>query len=150
MAKRKGRKDLINEIKSLRSQVGKAETMLEDANARYDALLRRFHVLGLYTDNTESWNVIKVVDVDPIPFGLWASVEDTFLKNDVADIEYVQNTLAENLVKSLMKNGYIQLTKGKDPVHGFTAIGAKIYVIPWEQMARGVHPRVYKNLSKGV
>ena len=149
MAKRKGRKDLINEIKSLRSQAGEAETMREDANARYDALLRRFHVLGKYSEPVDFDSTIKTVEVKPIPFGIWGALDNTILDNDSTTFKHMQDTLAESLVKSLMEHGYIQFVEGdREPIRYFTTVGAKIYVVPWEQMSKGVHPWIYKRISE--
>ena len=153
MAKRISRRELKKEIKRLRTENERRgmeimrqteyKKVIED---KYNALFCRFADLGAYAQDLRLGDPIKAIEVKPVPFGAWAAVCDS------ADeiIKEAQHMLAENLVSGLIDGGYIRFTCGEnDPVYGFTYVGAKLYVIPWERMVTDRVPaRIYRSVKE--
>jgi hypothetical protein len=48
----------------------------------------------------------------------------------------IKSQIVNNMASQLLENAYVQFIIGSNNFIGEVTLGAKIYVVPWEQMAR--------------
>lgn len=76
-----------------------------------------------------------MIKIEPIPFGQYAILTDDFRIEAIPDV--IKSQIVNNMVSQLLEQGYVQILTSSDNYPGAVTLGAKMYVVPWEQMARG-------------
>ena len=143
--KSKGRRELINEIKDLRRELGlnegarliekqAAKQEIEKANARCDEFRRRLQVIGYnpeieYIKGADRGTLVSTVTVDAMRFDLTAAGFDA---------DAIAQNVCGQLAKSLYENGLVRIVFENEPHNGYPVkVGrARVDVIPWDKICR--------------
>lgn len=139
--KRVSRRELKDKIRELEYETQCQQRhllSLKDENSRlqemYGRLLDRFNRLGTQIESLDSGGTIQAIEIKPIPFGQYAILSDEFVAKEIPDV--IKSQIVNDMVSQLLENGYVQFITGIDNYPGAVTLGAKMYVVPWEQMAR--------------
>ena len=132
--KRVSRRELKAKIRELNLKAISREAQLLTSKAEISQLHDRLNRLGTQIESLESGDPIQMIEIKPIPFGQYAMLTDDFMFEEIPDA--IKSQIVSNMTSQLLENAYIQFTTGFDDLFGTVALGAKIYVVPWEQMAR--------------
>lgn len=132
--KRVSRRELKAKIRELNLKAISREAQLLTSKAEISQLHDRLNRLGTQIESLESGDPIQMIEIKPIPFGQYAMLTGDFMVKEIPDV--VKSQIVSNMTSQLLENAYIQFTTGFDDLFGTVALGAKIYVVPWEQMAR--------------
>ena len=132
--KRTSRRELIQRIKSLEVDMVMANGRADDEERRRKDLEKRLQTLGSRMDLKQT-DAITCVEVEPIPFGKYATVVPGLDMSQF--IDEMKSQLVREIANSLIANNYVQIIchDGYGPFEG--TIGAKLYVVPWEQTVIG-------------
>lgn len=76
-----------------------------------------------------------MIEIKPIPFGQYATLTDEFMIEEIPDV--IKSQIVSDMLSQLLEAGYVQFITNFDDCFKAVTLGAKIYVVPWEQMARG-------------
>ena len=143
--KSKGRRELIDEIKDLRRDLGleerarliekqAAKQEIEEANARCDEFRRRLQVIGYnpeieYIKCADRGTLVSTVKVDAMRFDLTAAGFDA---------DAIAQNVCGQLAKSLYENGLVRIVFENEPHNGCSVkVGrARVDVIPWDKICR--------------
>jgi hypothetical protein len=139
--KRISRRELKAKTRELEDNVERLQGELVAANfehkswqSRFDSLFDRFTRLSTQMNSLQVNGAIQEIEVKPIPFGQYAVLADEFRLSKIPD--EIKHQIVDDMVSQLLEGGYIKILIGNDNCFGVT-VGAKMYVVPWEQMARG-------------
>lgn len=136
--KRRGRQELLWEIKVQRRDQEERYKLLED---QYYQLKERFRKAGSEVETLEDVPQIPVItaEINPQTYGFYGVVDKKTLE-DQNFRNMIQRELITKIVQGLMDQEIVQFIAGKntwDPdLEGFCTYGAKLYVVPWEQLVR--------------
>ena len=144
--KSKGRRDLINEIKELRRELGlnegarliekqAAKQEIEKANARCDEFRRRLQVIGYnpeieYVKEPDRGTLVSTVKVDAMRFDLTAAG---------LDADTITRQVCVKLANALYENGLVRIVfETMQPYSTMPVkVGrARVDVIPWDKICR--------------
>ena len=143
--KSKGRRDLINEIKDLRRELGleerarmiekrAAKQEIEEANARCDEFRRRLQVIGYnpeieYIKGADRGTLVSTVKVDAMQFDLTAAG---------LDADTITRKVCVKLANALYENGLVRIVFENEPHNEYSVkVGrARVDVIPWDKVCR--------------
>lgn len=139
--KRRSRKELIQEIKGLKASVALAESKAYDETKKRKDIEGRFIELGNRIDLKQT-DAIACVEVKPIAFGQYANVTNGLPLADL--IDEVKSRLVTGIARGLIEMNYVQIIYNDDGPLGKT-IGAKLFVVPWEQTVIGKGRKVLYN-----
>lgn len=130
-----------------RNRIRELEAELISKNNEIEELKKRFRRLGTQIDTMEVAGRIRTIKTEikirPIPFGTYISMDNRTMEdwND-ENIERVKSALAEQLAEALIEQNMVQFIVNNqcqfDPLNQFTTVGAKLSVVPWEEMAERV------------
>ena len=102
---------------------------------------KRFMAFGSNVETVEGKGYIDMLkwEVQPEPWGHYARVDESFFQMGMEEaFRGLKGDLVRHLVDQLLENNLVQFyTRGydvKDIMYPMGTIGAKLYVIPWEQM----------------
>ena len=140
--KRKTYKRLINRINRetfMREMSEKLANQLIPKAAKAEFYKKRFQDFGTNVETTEPGSGKFVVcekwSLRWEPYGVYKKFPGTINEEDV---EQIKKELAEKIAGALIENNLIQFfVKEADdfgPLTEFATIGAKLFVVPWEQM----------------
>lgn len=133
--KRISRRELKAKIRELQGQLLASNAEISQQKYMYGRLFDRFTRLGTQTESLDSRGSIQMIEIKPIPFGQYAVLTDDFMYEEIPDV--IKSQIVSDMLSQLLENGYVQFITGFDDYLRKTTLGAKIYVVPWEQMARG-------------
>lgn len=144
--KSKGRRELINEIKELRRELGlkegarliekqAARQEIEKANDRCDEFRRRLQVIGYnpeieYIKEPDRGTLVSTIKVDAMRFDLTAAG---------FDVDAIAQNVCGQLAKSLYENGLVRIvfeTKQPYSTMPYKVGRARVDVIPWDKICR--------------
>lgn len=143
--KSKGRRELINEIKDLRRELGleerarliekqAAKQEIEEANARCDEFRRRLQVIGYnpeieYIKGADRGTLVSTVTVDAMRFEMSAAGMDG---------DAIARDVCGKLANALYENGLVRIVFENEPHNGYSVkVGrARVDVIPWDKICR--------------
>lgn len=132
--KRVSRRELKAKIRELNLKAISREAQLLTSKAEISQLHDRLNRLGTQIESLDSGDPIQMIEIKPIPFGQYAMLTDDFMVEEIPDV--VKSQIVSNMLSQLLEQGYVQFITGFDDCFGAVTLGAKIYVVPWEQMAR--------------
>ena len=140
--KRVSRRELKAKIRELEYETQCLQRHLQASKAEisrqhemYGRLYDRFIRLGTQIESLDSGGTIQAIEIKPIPFGNYAILTDDFIAKEIRDV--VKSQIVGDILSQLLEDGYVQFITGFDDCLGAVTLGAKMYVVPWEQMARG-------------
>lgn len=143
--KSKGRRDLINEIKDLRRELGleerarliekqAAKQEIDEANARCADLRRRLQVIGYnpeieYIKGADRGTLVSTIKVDAERFDLIA---------EGIDADTIARQVCARLAEGLYEKGLVRIVFENEPHNGYSVkVGrARVDVIPWDKICR--------------
>lgn len=144
--KSKGRRDLINEIKDLRRELGleerarmiekrAAKQEIEEANARCDEFRRRLQVIGYnpeieYVKGADRGTLVSTIKVDAMRFDVTAAG---------LDADAIARDVCGKLANALYENGLVRIVfETMQPYSTMPVkVGrARVDVIPWDKICR--------------
>ena len=132
--KRISRRELKAKIQDLQMLLQASNTELSRLQELYGRLYDRFARLGTQIESLDSGGTIQMIEIKPIPFGNYAILTDNLIAKEIRDV--VKSQIVSDMLSQLLEQGYIQFLNGFDDCLGAVTLGAKMYVVPWEQMAR--------------
>lgn len=132
--KRISRRELKAKIRELNLKAISREGQLLASKAEISQLHDRLNRLGTQIESLESGDPIQMIEIKPIPFGQYAMLTDDFMLKEIPD--EIKSQIVNNMASQLLENAYVQFVIGFNNFIGTVTLGAKIYVVPWEQMAR--------------
>lgn len=132
--KRISRRELKAKIRELNLKTISLEGQLLTSKAEISQLHDRLNRLGTQIESLESGDPIQMIEIKPIPFGQYAMLTDDFMFKEIPG--EIKSQIVNYMASQLMENAYVQFITGFNNFTGEVTLGAKIYVVPWEQMAR--------------
>lgn len=132
--KRISRRELKAKIRELNLKAISLEAQLLTSKAEISQLHDRLNRLGTQIESLESGDPIQMIEIKPIPFGQYAMLTDDFMFEEIPDA--IKSQIVNNMASQLLENAYVQFMVGFNNFIGAVTLGAKMYVVPWEQMAR--------------
>jgi hypothetical protein len=132
--KRVSRRELKAKIRELNLKAISREGQLLASKAEISQLHDRLNRLGTQIESLDSGDPIQMIEIKPIPFGQYAMLTDEFMFKEIPD--EIKNQIVNYMASQLLENAYVQFMIGTNNFTGEVTLGAKIYVVPWEQMAR--------------
>lgn len=132
--KRISRRELKAKIRELNLKNLSLEGQLLTSKAEISQLHSRLNRLGTQIESLDSGDPIQMIEIKPIPFGQYAMLTDDFMFKEIPDA--IKSQIVNNMASQLLENAYVQFVIGFNNFIGTVTLGAKIYVVPWEQMAR--------------
>jgi len=128
-------KAMKNKIHDLEEKVESQKQTIAELNNENVVLRDRLTFIGTRTD-LEQIDTYSV-EVEAIPYGMFSVVD---MANDWLFPKRIKESLALRIADALMKNNLIQYVVrdgGTVPINNHCTVGAKLYVIPWEQTVIG-------------
>ena len=132
--KRISRRELKAKIRELNYDLQTSKIAISQLQEIYGRLLDRFNRFGTQIESLDSGSTIQMIEIKPIPFGQYAILSDDFKAKEIPDV--IKSQIVNDMVSQLLENGYVQFITGIDNYPGAVTLGAKVYVVPWEQMTR--------------
>ena len=132
--KRISRRDLKAKIRELNLKAISREGQLLASKAEISQLHDRLNRLGTQIESLDSGDPIQMIEIKPIPFGQYAILADEFMFKEIPDA--IKSQIVNYMASQFLENAYVQFMIGTNNFTGEVTLGAKIYVVPWEQMAR--------------
>lgn len=117
-----------------------AENQLGPAKEKAEYYRKRFREFGKNVDTSDMDNgkLISMLkwELRPEPYGTYVGVHKSFIDEEGEVLRGVKGDIIRTLVEGLIENDLVQMfvKDGDDPMYPFQTIGAKLYVVPWEQM----------------
>ena len=130
--KRISRRELKAKIQELNYETQSLKAKLSRLQEMYGRLLDRFNRLGTQIESLDSGGTIRAIEIKPIPFGQYAIFSDDFVAKELPDV--IKSQIVSEMVSQLLEDGYVQFMTGFNLDR--VTLGAKMYVVPWEQMAQ--------------
>ena len=127
-------RDLNYETQNLQMHLQASKIQISQLQEMYGRLHDRFARLGTQIESLDSGGTIQEIKIKPIQFGQYAILSDDFKAKEIPDV--IKSQIVNDMVSQLLENAYVQFITGIDNYPGAVTLGAKIYVVPWEQMAR--------------
>lgn len=135
MSKTRKRK-LLKEIGSLRYELAKTEWEYKSTNELLETYKKRFRLAGSEIKTIDGpAGKIQTIEAEAQAWGQYAVTYDCEIIDECRDrlIRKIAEGLAENNIVQFI----IRDQEQYNPVGGIT-VGAKLFVIPWEEMKTGV------------
>ena len=132
--KRISRRELKAKIRELNLKAISLKGQLLASEAEISQLHDRLNRLGTQIESLDSGDPIQMIEIKPIPFGQYAMLTDEFMFKEIPDA--IKSQIVNYMASQLLENAYVQFMIGTNNFTGEVTLGAKIYVVPWEQMAR--------------
>ena len=142
--RRNERQMLQRKIKQKDFTIGLLKNRIECLEEEKKKVEKRLEIAGTETETIEDEvGTIQIIRAETIPYGSFTRVG-----NDIHldDLESVKMELTREIAKALIDQSIVQFIIKKpgmydgpfgDIFQGYKTIGAKLYVIPWEQMRTG-------------
>ena len=136
--KRRGRQKLLQEIKEQKRDFENRYKMLED---QFFLLKERFRQAGSEVETMEDVPQIPVItaEINPQQYGMYSVVDKKVLEEQTFRNK-IQRELITKMVQGLMDGEIVQFIVKEntwDPMmYGTYTYAAKLFVVPWEQLAR--------------
>ena len=126
------KKSLKLALKKEREARAEAETKIQNMRKRFAVLMSDKHVLTLQDERVKE---LRVEGIKPLAFGTYAEVFD---KPNKANRDRVVHMLAESLAEEMIKQQFAQVIEhyGDIDPFGKNTIAVKMFLVPWEQMAK--------------
>jgi len=114
---------------------------LDQARVEKDRLNERLRRLS--TEEHEYFNSSKVktiaVELEPLMYGQYVKLDRDQITDQI--IEQAEKKLAESLAMAMIKHNLVKFIVHTDPddcdpLNMFATVGAKLTVVPWEQMTK--------------
>ena len=125
-------RELEYETQCLQRHLLASKDEISRQHEMYGRLYDRFARLGTQIESLDSGGTIQAIEIKPIPFGQYAIFSDDFVAKELPDV--IKRQIVSDMVSQLLENAYVQFLTGFNL--GEVTLGAKMYVVPWEQMAR--------------
>lgn len=140
--------------KKLKARIEELEVELKDAIYAKEAAENkandyrsRFETFGSNVETVENLKGVKVLkwSLKPQPWGTYA----TYINDSEPSKEILKKCLADRIAKGLIENNVVQFIdkprSNDDPLSAVSTMGAKLFVIPWEQVP---HTRFLEVMQK--
>lgn len=139
MGKRISRKELKQWNRELKHKVKELEYDLDDVRLERNNLDHRLTLLGSRVETLGArGSGIECIDIEPEPWGQYCVLRD----NEEPQMDEIKRRLVGRIAEGLMKSNNIQIIVHDDIFPGRVTIGAKLYVIPWDQMAKRIAVKI--------
>lgn len=148
MNKRLTRKALKEKLKTEKAKNLSLISKVSELEAEVDSLGKKLDALGSDIDTPETdTGCMKVIKVEPKCYGIYRKSA-----RDFSDLESEHYTLVKELVEGLIKNHIVQFIEmeAETPFYPYYTTAAKLFVIPWNEIALSDTLRFYKNNLKRV
>ena len=120
---------LMSRIECLEEEKKKVEKRLEIAGAETETI-------------EEGVGMVQIIRPQAIPYGTYTRVD----KMPLDELKFIKEELTREIAKALIEQNIVQFIIKEPGMYGgpfgeinqeYGTIGAKLYVIPWEQMRTG-------------
>ena len=136
-------KHLRKELAQAKANISRLQGEKSNAEAEAKYYKKRLRDLGSEMETMEESPgnrlVVQTWTLDVLPFGTYCCIDDCD-RYDGGD-EIAQQHLVMQIAESLIKNNLVQFIYKKDPFDRKMTLGAKLFIVPWEQTP---HPRALK------
>lgn len=134
--KRGERQSLLRRFENQRIVIKGMKNEIESLNEKISALNRRISQLGTEVETIdEGAGPIQILRPEVYAYGLTAVL---FEDPDKEVTDEIERKMAYKLAKGLIENNTVQFIYSKksvfSPAEQETTVGAKLFVIPWDQM----------------
>ena len=144
MGKRVSRHELVEKVRGLRCDLAIEKIQHLATKAEVENLKTRLRQIGERKVYTGKWVPCVSVNINPKAYGSYIQLCNRHPDKDA--LKMAKNVLARQLGEALLESGYIQFVLNNGETGDFldvgSTVGAKIYVIPWDELA------VYKEALK--
>ena len=135
MGKRISRRELKEWNKALKLEVRDLQYKLDTVRMERNTLDQRLTELG---SRVETYDVrgagIECIEIKPEPWGQYCVLYD---RNDLP-MDAIKQRLVQSIAEGLMKSNNVQLIVQDNDLWQRKTIGAKLYVVPWDKMAKRI------------
>ena len=136
MAKRVSRRELKETIKNLKLEVQNEKFKAGELKDEYDRLNKRFEEMGSQIETFETrGSCIETIEIKPEAWGTYVSFANR--EWSIEARQEAQSMLISKIAKGLMEANLVQIIEKMGDLFPFqSTIGAKLYVVPWEKLAK--------------
>jgi hypothetical protein len=142
------KKALKQNLKNERLKNRTLISRVSELEAEVDSLGKKLDALGSEMDTPETdKGCMRVIKVEPKCYGIYRKSA-----RDFSDLESEHHILVKELVEGLIKNHIVQFIEmeAETPFYPYYTTAAKLFVIPWNELALCEDLRFYKNNLKRV
>ena len=130
------RKEIIRRLNHFQILASDLGARLSETEARKKEAERRLMVAGTEIETLEeAEGPVQIIRVEPKVYGnyMCAALDAT-----EEEVEQIKEELAKGIARGLVEQNIVQfICRGQssfDPLSRFGTVGAKLFVIPWEEM----------------
>ena len=141
--RRNERKMLQREIKQKDFRIGLLRNRVECLEEEKKKVEKRLEIAGTETETIEEGSgMVQIIRAEVIPYGTYARVDKIALD----ELTFIKGELTREIAKALIEQNIVQFIIKEPGMYDgpfgaidqeYGTIGAKLYVIPWEQMRTG-------------
>ena len=142
------KKALKEKLKTEKAKNLSLVSRVSELEAKVDSLGKKLDALGSDMDTPETdTGCMKIIKVEPKCYGTYHKSVKGF-----QDLEYEHYILVKELVEGLIKDHIVQFIErdAETPFYPYNTTAAKLFVIPWNEIALSKNLRFYKNNLKRV
>lgn len=136
--KQKIKDALIDWLTYRKKKVREAEAERDEAVQELEKYKQRFRKIGAADVHTSANMPVQVIELEPKIYGNYFQVTDDNLLNGEM-LQYLKGELAKTLAEGLLNEDMVKYiikeSNNYGPLEKFGTIGAKLYVIPWEDIS---------------
>ena len=141
--RRNERKMLQREIKQKDFRIGLLKNRIECLEEEKKKVEKRLEIAGTETETIEEGvGMVQIIRAEAIPYGTFTRVD----KIAFDELAFIKGELTREIAKALIEQNIVQFIIKEPGMYDgpfgaidqeYGTIGAKLYVIPWEQMRTG-------------
>ena len=141
--RRNERKMLQREIKQKDFTIGKLKIQIKCLEEEKKKVEKRLEIAGAETETIEEGvGTVQIIRAQVIPYGTYVRVD----KIPLDELKFIKGELTREIAKALIEQNIVQFIIKEPGMYDgpfgtidqeYGTIGAKLYVIPWEQMRTG-------------
>lgn len=142
--RRNERKMLQREIKQKDFRIGLLKNRIECLEEEKKKVEKRLEIAGAETETIEEGvGMVQIIRAEVIPYGTYTRVGNYIHLDDLTSVkmeltrEIAKALIDQNIVQFIIKEPGMHDGPFGDIFQGYKTIGAKLFVIPWEQMRTG-------------
>ena len=141
--RRNERQMLQRKIKQKDFRIGLLKKRIECLEEEKKKVEKRLEIAGTETETIEEGaGMVQIIRAEVIPYGTYTRVD----KMPLDELKFIKEKLTREIAKALIDQNIVQFIIKEPGMHDgsfgdifqeYKTIGAKLYVIPWEQMRTG-------------
>lgn len=141
------KKALKEKLKTEKAKNLSLISKVSELEAEVNSLGKKLDALGSEIDTPEAdTGCMKIIRVEPKCYGIYHKSAWGF-----QDLDYEHYVLVKELVEGLIKNHIVQFIEmeAEPPFYPYNTTAAKLFVIPWDEIALSKSLRFYKQKRVG-